>query len=221
MIVHDLKSPLAAMMLAGESILGEPLADRPRAAAQNILDGAHVIHRMVMDILDVDRCEDGALQLRLEEVELRALLAACVESARAQARAAGLELALEADGPLGVVADPELVRRVIANLVDNAIQYAPTGSAIRLVAAPGAGERVAIRVHDRGPGVPAAERARVFEPYARIERGAVRAARSSHGLGLAFCKLAVEAHRGRIWIEDDQPAGSVFCVELPCRPTAP
>ena len=107
-------------------------------------------------------------------------------------------------------ADPELITRVIANLVDNAIRHAPEGSEIRVALAPSY-SGVELRVADAGPGVPREAREAVFE---RFRSGNGNATHTNRGLGLAFCKLAVEAHHGRIWIEDASP-GAVFCVSLP------
>ena len=105
--------------------------------------------------------------------------------------------------------DPDLVHRIIANLVDNAIRHAPEGTNVRIAATrvDGATE---LRVIDAGPGVPPNVRARVFE---RFVTSGDSATRTNRGLGLAFCKLAIEAHGGRIWIEDAEP-GAVFCIEL-------
>ena len=110
---------------------------------------------------------------------------------------------------LELTGDPELVRRILENLVDNAIRYAPEGSAITITAIRVDGN-IEIRIADAGAGVPPAVREQVFERFVQLE-GTTRTGR---GLGLAFCKVAVEAHGGRIWIEDANP-GAVFCVRLP------
>jgi signal transduction histidine kinase len=108
-----------------------------------------------------------------------------------------------------VRADPDLMSRVLANLLDNAIRHAPEGSEVQVAIAP-TDEGIELRVADQGPGVPAEDRERVFE---RFRSGAETARRTNRGLGLAFCKVAVEAQGGRIWIEDGSP-GAVFCVKL-------
>ena len=106
-------------------------------------------------------------------------------------------------------ADPDLIRRVLENLVDNALRHAPEESSIRVTAlAQDGGTQV--RVADAGDGVPADQHAAVFE---RFTQGG-NSGRSNRGLGLSFCKLTVEAHGGRIWIEDATP-GAVFCIWLP------
>jgi signal transduction histidine kinase len=104
--------------------------------------------------------------------------------------------------------DPDLIRRVLENLVDNAIRHAPEGSAVRIAAAEH-GRDLVVRVADAGPGVPEPLRDRVFDRFVQGEA----ASRAGRGLGLAFCKLAVEAHGGAIWIEEGHP-GAVFCVRF-------
>jgi signal transduction histidine kinase len=114
-----------------------------------------------------------------------------------------------------VSVDPDLVARVIENLLDNAIKYAPRGTVIRVVARGAPGGGVTVRVEDRGKGVPADQRARIFERYARLHRDAMVLSRTSRGLGLAFCKLAVEAHGGTIGVEDHEGGGAVFHATFP------
>jgi len=112
-------------------------------------------------------------------------------------------------------ADPALLRRVVENLIDNSIKYTPSGGTISITLSQPAEGGVLVRVADQGPGVPEAYRESVFDKYAQLDRDTARRARSSRGLGLAFCRLAVQAHGGRIWIEDNEPRGAVFCVSLP------
>jgi K+-sensing histidine kinase KdpD len=117
-----------------------------------------------------------------------------------------------------VTADRELLRRVVENLLDNAFKYAPMNTEIRLEATLTGEGDYAIRIRDQGPGIPSGERGRIFEPYARLERDAREHARTSRGLGLAFCRLAVDVHGGRIWAEDNQPKGCVFVLQMPINP---
>ncbi|HTQ06810.1 MAG TPA: ATP-binding protein, partial [Polyangiaceae bacterium] len=116
-------------------------------------------------------------------------------------------------GATSVKADPDLLRRVLENLLDNALRHAPEESTVTLTAAERDGE-FEIRVADQGSGVPAAMRERIFDPFVQVESKDRSVTRSGRGLGLAFCRLAVEAHGGRLWVEDGAP-GAVFCVRLP------
>ena len=132
--------------------------------------------------------------------------------AAARAAEQGATLALDVADDAGTASlDADLVRRVLENLADNALKYAPGGKVTFGARADGASAR--ITVADDGPGIPAEARAAVFEKYARID-GSPHADRS-RGLGLTFCRLAVEAHGGRIWVEEATPRGAVFCMTLP------
>ena len=106
--------------------------------------------------------------------------------------------------------DSDLLRRVLENLVDNACKYTPAGGAISLEVAPHEG-RVDLSVSDEGPGIPEHARDRIFDKYAQLED---RRHVHGRGLGLTFCKLAVEAHGGRIWVAENHPHGSRFCIAL-------
>jgi signal transduction histidine kinase len=116
------------------------------------------------------------------------------------------------EGASRVLGDVNLVRRVLENLVENAIRHAPSRSVVR-VATSATTEGVVVRVADRGRGVPPDRRERVFQRFVQLDGGS-RVDRSGRGLGLAFCKLAVEAQAGMIWVEDNEP-GAAFCVRLP------
>jgi two-component system, sensor histidine kinase and response regulator len=110
-------------------------------------------------------------------------------------------------------ADEDLFRRTLTNLVENAIRYAPPETSIRVTAAYLAAG-VELRVADAGRGIPPQMRDKFFDPFVQVESDEQPVARSGRGLGLTFCKLAIEAHGGRIWVEDGEP-GAVFCVRLP------
>jgi signal transduction histidine kinase len=112
------------------------------------------------------------------------------------------------------VFDPALLARVLQNLVDNAVKYSPRSEPIR-VELRRAGEGVRLVVEDRGRGVAPEDRERIFASWVRLEAPAVRAAPPSHGIGLAFCRHAVEAHGGRVFVEAAEPRGARFVVELP------
>jgi signal transduction histidine kinase len=128
-----------------------------------------------------------------------------------ETRATNSGVKLVADVPaVEVVLDPDLLHRVLANLVENAIRHAPEDTDIKIIVTCGEGA-TDIRVGDGGPGVPQELRERIFE---RFESGGAGATRSNRGLGLAFCKIAVEAHGGRIWVEDGSP-GAVFVMRFP------
>ena len=207
-VVHDLKNPVHAIELHAQRILRNGAADdRSRDAASKIHDETIALMRLITNLLDIGKAEEGRLQPARQPVAATVLIAGVVGEMSARAAAATVTLAPSiADTQLHV--DPDLMHRVLSNLVENAIRHAPEGSTVRIEVAAVAGA-AELRVADGGPGVPVDQRERVFE---RFTSGS-DATRSNRGLGLTFCKLAVEAHGGKIWIEDADP-GAVFCIRI-------
>ena len=209
-LVHDLKNPVNAIDLEAQVILRDrQLSERSRGAAEQIRARSRDMLRLILNLLDTARGEQGQLSPSRGAVGLPALVAEILEARAENAREAGVRLHAMVDVPV-VQADVELLRRVLENLVDNALRHAPQGTSVR-VAAVLQGDQVEVQVSDEGAGVPAAMREAIFARYVQLDDGTTRAGR---GLGLTFCKLAVEAHGGRIWVEDAHP-GAVFRLILP------
>lgn len=123
------------------------------------------------------------------------------------------------ESPVTVVADSEIISRVVQNLLANAIKFTPDGGLIRLGIEP-AGELVRVSVIDNGPGIAPEYRKKIFEKFGQVESRAGRQ-RNSTGLGLTFCKLAVEAHGGNIGVDGEEGKGSSFWFELPVNGPRP
>lgn len=213
-LVHDLKNPLALIMGHAQLVARRPELGKFRESFHQIYDSAQSMNRMLMNLLDISRSDDGALRPDFAPQEL----APIVENVRATMEVLiqerGPRIEFTARGPALVMGDGELLRRLVENLFDNAIKYSPnTGTiAVELRPLPELAQ-VELRVADEGPGVPEADREKIFERYFRIERESAQ--RSSRGLGLSFCKIAAELHHGSIRVESREPNGSVFCVTLP------
>ncbi|WP_437629963.1 hybrid sensor histidine kinase/response regulator [Sorangium sp. So ce854] len=212
-VVHDLKNPVSSMDLHAQFLLRDrALPEQARDSARHIRAEARSLLRLIYNLLDISKSEEGRLAPERARVDLRALVLevfAALEL-RASSRSIALREAIEAPA---VQADPDLLRRTIENLLENAIPHAPVGTAVT-VSAVKDGAEVEIRVADSGPGVPAEMRERVFDRFVQLGGDATVVRRGGRGLGLAFCKMAVEAHGGRIWVEDNAP-GAIFCVRLP------
>ncbi len=211
-VVHDLKNPVSTVDLHAQLLLRDKeLPERLRPAAQGIRDEVRSLMRLIVNLLDISKGEEGKLTPNAVTVELERLAGEVLESVSPIARTAevALELRLEA---AAAKADPDLLRRVLENLVENAVRHAPEGSTVRVTSRAADGG-VEIRVADEGPGVPENLREAIFDRFVQ-GASAKRTARSGRGLGLAFCRMAAEAHDGRIWIEDGAP-GAVFAVWLP------
>ncbi len=214
-VVHDLKNPVNSMDLHAQLLLRNPeLPARARDSAQRIRDEVRSLMRLVLNLLDISKSEQGELAPRLFDVDLDALVAELLDTHDLKARTAGVTLGRAID--VGVLlADEDLLRRVLENLLDNALRHAPEKSEIRVTAI----ERenaIEIRVADRGPGILPEMRERIFEQFVQVDAGHRAVSRVGQGLGLTFCKLAIEAHGGSIGVEAAEP-GTTFCVSLPRR----
>jgi signal transduction histidine kinase len=214
---HELRGPLAAMRSEIEvSLRQDQLAPEAQRVLSSARDEVIRMGRIVDDLLTLARVDEGQLDLLLGSHDLRALAAEAVRTRRAASDAAGVELALEGE-PVVVVADRDRVSQVIGNLVDNAIRFAPPASEVQIGVSHD-GETARVTVSDAGPGVPAEARERIFERFARQDPARSRS--GGAGLGLAISMEIVRAHGGRIWVEDREPRGSTFVVELPLSPAA-
>ncbi|HJL16002.1 MAG TPA: GAF domain-containing sensor histidine kinase [Sandaracinaceae bacterium LLY-WYZ-13_1] len=210
-VVHDLKNPLASMTLDAEDALCElRRGERPEEQLQELCAATRTLHHMVLDLHEIFTEEAGGLTPDCEPVELDALVDAVARQTRLRRRERAIELETRLRSEARAIrTDPYLVRRVLENLVYNALEVAPEGSSI-VVSTIDAADRVELRVIDEGPGVPPEERTRVFElgPF----RGPRK--RGSRGIGLAFCRVAAEALGGHIEIEPSE-RGASFLFSLP------
>lgn len=211
-LVHDMKIPVGAMAMHAQTILHDPaLTEDSREAARHIQSQARQLLRLILNLLDIDRGEDRPLAPVRAPTDLRALVRDLLGTLAVQAEAASVGLHISGEAPI-VAVDAGLIRRTLANLVDNAIRYTPVGSEVQ-VRLSSDEQGVLVQVADRGNGIPPARRAAIFDRFAPQSEDEVTSIGRT-GLGLAFCKLAVEAHGGRIWAEDGDP-GAVLCVRLP------
>ncbi len=215
-IVHDLKNPLSTIQV-GLELLSDRDDNPPSAQNQlhRLCDTAHYMGRMVQNILDIGRAEQMGLELHKSRIELSAWIPHLLQEVETQARRQSHELTWDCPEHLEVEADPDFLRRLLLNLVDNALKYSPAGSRTS-VQARVSDSGVRLEVRDQGRGIPAHMREHVFGKFVRLEEEGAKT-RSSSGLGLAFCQLVAEAHEGRIWIEENEPSGSIFILEIPNR----
>ena len=215
-VVHDLKNPLSGILLNATVLSRDPnLGADVKSTALRIAGAARSMNQMVMDILDIGRSEEGALVLRRAEVDVSKLLDQAIGSVRARSDAAGqnIECVLHLEQPT-ISADEDLIRRVLENLLDNAVRHTPRGGRI-VVETRSVPTGIETRVGDGGTGIPEADRERVFDKYVQLDPSHSATNRTGRGLGLLFCRLAVEAHGGRIWVEGGAHEGATFAVSLP------
>jgi two-component system, sensor histidine kinase and response regulator len=163
--------------------------------------------------------EDGFLGLEYQDLSPTDLVERALAEIETLAGAKGLSLIrnFPAD-PVTFFGDAEKLRRTLVNLLGNAIRFTPQGGAITVSIEPEAGERMlTFRVSDTGPGIPAEAFDRIFEKFGQVE-AAANGQKLSTGLGLTFCKMAVETHGGQIWVESELDRGSTFSFSIPMRP---
>lgn len=220
MIVHDLKTPLTAVLASLEMVLDGDFGGI-NETQRNALEHAHAkaedLLSLMEGLLEISRIEDSRLNLvvtRLVPAEfLGTLLDDWAMRLRQERATATLEVA---PGAPAFEGDRGLLERVISNLLQNAVVHG--GRPVNIVvSARGTGDGVRITVRDDGPGIPAEYHDIIFRKFESLRSEKTAAARGS-GLGLTFCRLAVEAHGGRVWVESDRGEGSAFHVELPLHP---
>ena len=217
MIVHDLRNPLTAVIAGldliertaddGQSELRERFIGNVRAAALRMTT-------LIDDMLSVSKIESGELRPERKMVELGELLADRVGGFTAQAAAQGKQLSFKCDEDLSVAIDAELIGRVVDNLISNAFKYTEETTGAIQVFAQRENGRVLVHVQDNGEGVPDDYKDKIFAKFVQAP-DTKRSLRKGTGLGLAFCRLVVEAHAGEIKVQDAPSGGSDFVFWLP------
>ena len=215
MIVHDLRTPLSSLMAGLQTIemLG-PLSSEQSECCDIALRGGQALLGMINDLLDIGKLESGASDLEIATIEAPILIRNSCE--QVQSEAASRDIALQQDYAPDLPSfggDEDKLRRTLVNLLGNAIKFSSADSVVVIGAKSDENELI-LWVRDEGEGIPRDAFARIFEKFGQVENR--RAGRAmSTGLGLALCKMVVEAHRGRIWVESELGRGSTFYVALP------
>jgi two-component system, OmpR family, sensor histidine kinase KdpD len=216
-VSHDLRSPLATILTTVGALESGPLSDDERDELVADIEGeAQRLARLVDNLLDMSRLEGRTAEPRVEWCSVEEVIQVAIDEL---ALAPGtFALAVDADLPL-IRADAAQLERAFANLLENAARY--SGGHPVSVRARAVGHRIIVRIVDRGPGVPPAEKARIFEPFYRGPgRSDSANGHRGSGLGLAIVRGFVEANGGRVWVESLPGQGSTFVVELPLEPVA-
>jgi len=213
-VSHDLRTPITSLRLLTDAIADDVVDDATRRSyLAQMSTHLNALSSLIDDLFELSRLEAGDIAWSLEQVRLDELVGETVDAMRVQADARHVEVRAELPpGLRPAQGDPEKLQRVLFNLIQNAIRHTPADGSV-VVRAHGAGDAVEIEVADTGDGIAAADRDRVFEPFFR---GGAQAARPSNGagLGLAISRAIVEAHGGRIWLED-APHGTSVRFSLP------
>jgi two-component system, sensor histidine kinase and response regulator len=218
MIVHDLRSPLTAV-IAGVDMLGRGsgLDEMQREMIAIVAGGGRTLLAMINDLLDVEKMEAGMMALRYEDLSAAALVSNAIGEIRSLADASETSLVTVLEEGLEPFAgDANKLGRTLVNLIANAIRFTPRGT-VTITAGLDDARNVRFAVADTGRGIPADAFERIFEKFGQVDA----TSRVGTGLGLAFCKLAVEAHGGRIRVESTPGAGSTFSFTCPIVAPAP
>ena len=219
-LIHDLRSPASAVLgaldVVEETILHAKLNDDVVVvqAMEVARRGAQRVLGMIESLLEIARFQSGKIEIAHANISLRALSANVLNDFMSQALEYGVILRNEIPEEVPQVrADLGKITRVLTNLIDNALKFTPAGGQIILSAARHGSHLIAVQVNDTGPGVPEEFREKIFERFSQVP-GLVGRRRGS-GLGLTFCRLALEAQGGRIWVEPRPGGGSSFVFTLP------
>ncbi len=235
-VSHELRTPLTSIIgyseMLGEGLVGT-LTDEQSEYVRTIRSKGEQLLGLILSLLDLTKLDMGSMHLQRRRIAIRSVLEEAVSSVKPQALKRTVSLVLEQRGALSDThGDPERLRQVFINLIDNAIKFTPQGGTVSVIVneidvrpsvpeeTPGfallaASKRaIEVRVADTGIGIPQRERSRVFDAFYQVDSSSTREFGGA-GLGLSIVKRLVDAHEGGIRIEDNTPSGTIFVVELP------
>ncbi|NOX62437.1 MAG: PAS domain-containing sensor histidine kinase [Chloroflexi bacterium] len=213
-ISHDLRTPISAIQVMAETLKSSSVAENPRKRKQlvdGILEQTSALQQLAQEILDLSLIESGRMPLRLVAFPVGDLIGPALRPMMSSIERNKLHVEVHIPDDLKVLADPEHVRRVLQNLLHNAIKFTPAEGVI-IIEAREQGEDIVISVSDSGPGIAADDLPRIFERFYKVDR--MRSERGT-GLGLAIARHIVEGHGGRIWAESAPGRGATFYFTLP------
>jgi len=218
MIVHDLKSPLSGIMAYADYVKSQKGISRNKLIEffDSIHESTQDTLRMVMNLLDISKMEDEIFNLKLSIINPSEILDKVLQEADMRLEKKKLDVieVVQEDLP-ELKADKNIIYRIITNLIDNAIKYSdPDGKITVEITFCPKDNKIIFCVADEGPGIPESYREKIFESFFTIDRGEENITTST-GIGLSFCKLAVEAHGGKILVEENTPRGSKFYFDIP------
>ena len=220
MITHDMRAPLSTLQGYTELLMKKiPASPSTDKYLQSMLYSSRRLRGMIDDILNVTKLERGTMALQLDSMDASALMARIKDNHEPVAGPKNIKLSVALPpSKIELMADPILLERVITNLMGNSLKFTPSGGSITLSTWETAQE-VFFAVEDTGPGIPENKREEIFGKYSQMEEHKSQ----GFGLGLAMCKMTVELHKGRIWVESELGKGSkfIFTVSKTMAPPPP
>jgi signal transduction histidine kinase len=217
-VSHDLRTPLTAIknsvtLLAKGWPDKRPVDPKQKELLDIIMSNTNRQLRMISDLLDISKIEAGVMSVHAEPMNITALSADMINSLKSQAEEKKITLKMSAgDKPIKVRADPEHARRILSNLLNNAIKFTPDGGSVELALASRPNDALVI-ISDTGIGIPAEDINKLFNKFYRSSSASHH--KEGSGLGLAISKGLIEAQGGTIWVESEAGAGSSFYFTLP------
>lgn len=208
-IVHDLRNPLTNVIMVLET-----LQQTPPPQQEGLLtiarDSAGRMLNLINSILDITRLERGQVEIQQNHIDLKMLVNGTLQSQSPLAQTKNIQVINDLSSGLPfILGDTSLIRRILQNLIGNALNFTPENGTVRITATQISPKQIAVSIIDSGPGIPADVQPHLFQMFAGGR------ARGGSGIGLAFCRLAVEAHDGRIWAENLSTGGAKFSFILP------
>ena len=214
MVVHDMKGPVGEVIANLDLVKLEPLAERQLESVEMAESACEDLLRMIMNLLDLSRMEEGRLQLNPMSLDSEGVIQGATAKFKTLIRLGGLTARIDVPEKNRVKADPVLMERILQNLIINSINATPEGGAISIeVSSQRESGMIRFDVRDTGSGIPESYRHLVFEKFAPASDESDHL--NSTGLGLSFCKMAVEAHGGTIWFSSKEGEGTTFSFTLP------
>ena len=222
MIVHDLRTPLGAIFGFIDIMLlnKQRLAQDQIKALEKCMDFCQELKEMIESLLSIYKLEEGKMKLNIETANMEDMIDETVQQFFVKSAEKQIALSYDcSDRHLIALADSRLVKRVLANLLNNAIQHTPFGGRIKIFAESDQNnDNLHIKVVDNGDGISSEYHQKIFDKFEQVKLKKSGIAVGASGLGLAFCKLAVEGHGGRIWVESEgEGEGSSFQFTLPAK----
>jgi two-component system, OmpR family, phosphate regulon sensor histidine kinase PhoR len=214
-VSHELRTPLSLIKSAAETLIDGGKTD-PRVTDRflDIIDqNASRLTLLIDDLLLLARLDSGRLEMQFQSMPVRDAAQSALDDAALLARARAVNLQNDVGSDIRAIADPDRLRQVLANLIDNAIKYGRTEGCVVITSRVLSPQYVEVGVHDDGPGIPVEARARIFERFYRVDKARARE-QGGTGLGLAIVKNVVEAHGGNIRVESAADKGTTFFFTL-------
>ncbi len=214
-ISHELRNPITSIRILVDTLSHDMARDpvRDKRLLDRIAHETHTLQHMTQELLDLSMIESGQAILRLVPMSLAEIVEEAERQLQEQLNLKHISFSYSVPADLRVLIDPDQVRRVLVNLMHNAIKFTPLEGSIHVGVEEYDADFYKVWMEDTGPGVPIHERGRIFERFYQVDTA--RKKGGGTGLGLAIAKHIIEAHGGEIWVEDADPHGAKFCLTLP------